>query len=133
MEKVGNLKSKYGIGASLLRKEDDRFLRGRGEFLADITIPGMQDVAFLRSPFAHARIRDIKIPASTKRRVFTSADLAGVKPIRAVSALAGFKAADYPPLAVNKVRFAGEPIAMCVAPTRALAEDLAQEINLQLH
>ncbi|MEE9125022.1 MAG: xanthine dehydrogenase family protein molybdopterin-binding subunit [candidate division NC10 bacterium] len=119
---------KYGIGASNLRKEDARYLRGRGEFLADITIPGMQDVAFLRSPFAHARIRDIKIPASIKRRVFTSADLAGVKPIRAVSALAGFKAADYPPLAVSKVRFAGEPIAMCVAPTRALAEDLAQEI-----
>src|SRR5690348_8618821 len=48
-----------GIGAPTLRKEDDRFLRGRGEFVADIGLPGMREIAFLRSPLAHARIRGI--------------------------------------------------------------------------
>jgi carbon-monoxide dehydrogenase large subunit len=51
-----------GVGARLLRKEDDRFLRGRGQYVADIRLPGLQDVAFVRSPLAHARIKAIHIP-----------------------------------------------------------------------
>src|ERR1700723_2817565 len=80
-----------GVGARLLRKEDDRFMRGRGEFVADIRLVGLQDVAFVRSPLAHARIRGISIPPMYKDSVFTAADLDGVKPIRAASALPGFK------------------------------------------
>ena len=52
-----------GIGHSVPRKEDDRYLRGRGEFIADIRLAGMQDLAFVRSPLAHARIRGIHMPA----------------------------------------------------------------------
>ena len=51
-----------GVGARLLRKEDDRLMRGRGEFVADIRLAGMQDVAFVRSPLAHARVRGISVP-----------------------------------------------------------------------
>ena len=52
-----------GVGTSVRRKEDDRFLRGRGEFVDDIKRFGMRDVAFLRSPVAHGRIRSIAKPA----------------------------------------------------------------------
>ncbi len=48
-------KQRNGVGASLLRKEDDRHLRGRGQFVADIALRGTQEVVFLRSPHAHAR------------------------------------------------------------------------------
>jgi carbon-monoxide dehydrogenase large subunit len=116
-----------GIGAALLRKEDERFLRGRGEFVADISRPGMREIAFLRSPYAHARIRGVTKPPGHEGAVFVLADLAGVKPIRAVAGLPGFKASDQPVLAGAKVRHVGELVAMCVGETRAAAEDLAAE------
>jgi carbon-monoxide dehydrogenase large subunit len=121
-----------GVGASLPRKEDDRLMRGRGQFVGDIRLPGMQDIAFVRSPLAHAIIRGITIPAQYRDRVFTADDLNGVQPIRAVSGLPGFKVSVQPPLATGKVRQVGEPIAMCVAPTRAEAEDIAACVMLDL-
>ena len=124
--------SSQGVGARLLRKEDDRFLRGRGQFVADVRMQGMRDVAFLRSPLAHARIRGIEIPTHLREAVFTAADLIGVKPIRAVSGLRGFKVSEQPALATEKVRFVGETVAMCVAATRAEAEDIAGAVTLDL-
>src|SRR6478752_5182649 len=121
-----------GVGARLIRKEDDRLMRGRGQFVADLRFAGMQDVAFVRSPLAHARIRGISAPQSFKHAVFAAADLVGVKPIRAVSGLRGFKVSEQPVLATDKVRFVGELLAMCVAPTRAQAEDIAGSITLDL-
>ena len=121
-----------GVGASIPRKEDDRFLHGRGEYVGDIRLDRMKEVAFLRSPMGHARIRAVRKPPGSEDRVFTVADLTGVKPIRAMSSLPGYKAADWPVLATDKVRFAGECVAMCVAPTRAEAEDLAEQIELDL-
>lgn len=117
-----------GVGASLPRKEDARFLAGKGEFIGDIALSGMLDVAFLRSPVAHARIVSIVKPEGKADRVFVAADLAGVKPIRAVSGLPGFKVSEQPVLAAGKVRHVGELVAMCVAETRASAEDLAAEV-----
>jgi aerobic carbon-monoxide dehydrogenase large subunit len=121
-----------GVGARLVRKEDDRLLRGRGQFVADLHFAGMKDVAFVRSPLAHARVRGIEIPEPHKRAVFTLADLVGVKPIRAVSGLRGFKVSEQPPLASDKVRHVGELVAMCVAPTRAQAEDIAAQVVVDL-
>jgi carbon-monoxide dehydrogenase large subunit len=121
-----------GVGARLVRKEDDRLLRGRGQFVADLHFAGMKDVAFVRSPLAHARVRGIKIPDTHRRAVFTFADLAGVKPIRAVSGLRGFKVSEQPPLASDKVRHVGELMAMCVARTRAQAEDIAAQVVVDL-
>jgi aerobic carbon-monoxide dehydrogenase large subunit len=117
-----------GVGARLLRKEDDRLLRGHGHFVADLSFGGMKDVAFLRSPVAHARVRSIDIPDANKDAVFTSADLVGVKPIRAVSGLRGFKPSVQWPLASDKVRHVGELVAMCVAPSRGQAEDIAATV-----
>lgn len=121
-----------GIGKRLPRKEDERFMRGRGLYVGDMKMPGLADVAFVRSPLAHARILSVNIPESLAGRVFTASDLGGVKPIRAVSGLPGFKPSSQPPLAEGKVRFTGELIAMCVAPSRAEAEDMAALVSTDL-
>src|SRR5215470_15600477 len=117
-----------GVGASLLRREDDRHLHGRGEFVADVKLPGTMEVAFLRSPHAHARIKSISVPPDARGRVFTAADLPRVKPVRVVSHSTGAKSPPWPPLATDKVRYVGDAIAACIAPTRAEAEDIASSI-----
>src|SRR5947209_18434390 len=121
-----------GIGARMPRKEDDRFMRGRGQFVADIRLAGLQDVAFVRSPRAHGRIKAIHVPERFSDVVFTASDLVGIKPIRAVSGLPGFKISEQPVLATGKVRHVGELVVMCVAPTRAQAEDIAASLTLDL-
>src|ERR1700741_650954 len=121
-----------GVGARMPRKEDERFLRGRGQYVADIRLAGLKDVAFVRSPLAHACIKAIHVPERFSDVVFTAADLAGVNPIRAVSGLPGFKISEQPVLATGKVRQVGELVAMCVAPTRAEAEDIAAAVTLDL-
>jgi aerobic carbon-monoxide dehydrogenase large subunit len=123
-----------GIGARVPRKEDARHLHGRGNFVSDMVLPGQQEVALLRSPIAHGRIRSIGKPAGREHRVFTWADLlaAGVKPIVAESTLPTYKVSAQPALAHEKVRFVGEPVAMAIARTRAEAEDLVEEIALEL-
>ncbi|MHC2534695.1 CO/xanthine dehydrogenase Mo-binding subunit [Bradyrhizobium diazoefficiens] len=125
-------RSGQGVGVRLPRKEDDRLMRGRGQFVADIRLSGLQDVAFVRSPLAHARIRAIHVPERHRGSVFTAADLVGIKPIRAVSGLPGFKISEQPVLATGKVRQVGELVAMCLAPTRAEAEDIAASVTLDL-
>lgn len=121
-----------GFGASVLRKEDNRYLLGRGQFIADIRLAGMQDVAFLRSPLAHAQLLGVRIPDHVGNCVFTSADMANVEPIRATSGLPGFKSSVQPALAAGKVRYVGELVAMCLAPSRAKAEDIAAAVSLDL-
>jgi carbon-monoxide dehydrogenase large subunit len=121
-----------GVGARLLRKEDDRLMRGRGQFVADLRFAGMQDVTFVRSPVAHGLVKAVEAPEQYQKSVFSAADLVAVKPIRAVSSLRGFKPSDQYCLAKDKVRFVGEPVAMCVAPTRAAAEDIAATVALDL-
>ena len=123
--------AKYGIGASVLRKEDDRFLRGRGQYVGDFRLAGMCDVAFVRSPVAHARLKQVHIPERFRRAVFTAADLTDVKPIISAPPLKGFKRSSEPILAAGKLRYVGEIVAMCVAPTRAEAEDIAGEVRLE--
>jgi carbon-monoxide dehydrogenase large subunit len=119
-----------GVGASLRRKEDARFLHGLGRFVGDITRPGMLEVAFLRSPVAHARLHGVTKPAGAEKRVFTLADLGDVRTIRANSALLGFRVSEQPALAIGKLRHVGEAIAACVAGTRAEAEDLVAACGL---
>ncbi len=117
-----------GVGASLRRKEDARYLTGRGQFVGDLRRPGMLEVAFVRSPVAHARIAGIEKPAGLEDRVWVMQDLVGVKPIRAISGLKGFKPSDLWPLAQTKVRHVGETVAMCVGDTRGEAEDIAAQV-----
>src|SRR3954469_13080662 len=117
-----------GIGARVRRKEDRRHLLGRGGFVGDVRMPGLQDVAFLRSPVAHARIRDIAKSAGQEGEIFVAGDLTGVNPIVTRSSIPGYKLSAYPPLARDKLRFVGEIVAMATAPTRAAAEDLCEEV-----
>ncbi|HEX3952327.1 MAG TPA: xanthine dehydrogenase family protein molybdopterin-binding subunit [Stellaceae bacterium] len=124
------VKTRYGIGASLRRKEDDRHLRGRGEFVGDIRLSGTQEVVFLRSPHAHARLRAITVPPEHRADVFTSAEFPQLKPIRVVNQAVGAKSPPWPPLATDKVRYVGEIVAACVAPTHAAAEDIANAITV---
>ena len=77
--------SAKGIGQSVLRKEDGRFMAGRGSYVGDIKPSGLMEVAFARSAIAHGRIRAIEKPAGAEGRVFTSSDLDGVKAMRAPS------------------------------------------------
>ncbi len=123
-------RSELGVGASLLRKEDARHLRGRGQFVSDLRIADAQEIAFVRSPHAHARIRDITASAGGRGRVFTARDLPRLGELRAVPQVSGFKISGYPPLAREKVRYVGEPIAACVGRTRAEAEDLAARVKV---
>ena len=113
--------TKYGIGASALRKEDERFLRGRGQYVGDFRLAGMHDVAFVRSPVAHARLHQVCIPDQFRNAVFTAGDLLGVKPILSAPPIKGFKRSHEPILATEKLRYVGEIVAMCIAPTRAQA------------
>jgi len=126
----------HGVGASIPRKEDDRHLRGRGQFVADIAMRDAQEVVFLRSPHAHAYIDSISLPATCRGGVFTAADLPRIKPIRVITQAPGARSPPWPPLATDKVRYVGEAVAACVAPTRAEAEDLAATVTVdyrQLH
>ena len=122
--------TKTGVGARLWRREDDRFLQGRGQYIADIRFPRMREVAFVRSPVAHAKLTGIRIPDHLRGSVFTAADLTDVRPIRAVSTLPGFQVSEQPPLAMGKLRHVGELVAMCVADTRGEAEDIAAQVTV---
>jgi carbon-monoxide dehydrogenase large subunit len=123
---------RWGVGARLPRKEDDRYMRGRGTYVGDIKAPGLRDVAFVRSPVAHARVLGVNPPPGFEGRVFVWGDMDGVSPIRAVSGLPGFKPSDHFPLANGKVKFVGDIIAMCVGSSRADAEDLAAAVTYDL-
>lgn len=113
------------------RLEDDRFLQGSGRYVGDIRMSNMLDVAFLRSPVAHADITGVHKPQGAEHQVFTAADLTGVQGIRADSGLPGFRSSIQPVLAHDRIRHVNEPIAACVAATRAQAEDIAELIGLE--
>src|SRR5919108_174352 len=120
-----------GIGARLQRKEDARHLHGRGNFVSDMLLPGQSEVAFLRSPIAHGRIRRIVKRPGVEDQIFIRADLSDVAAMVAPATVPSYKLSEWHPLAHEKVRFVGEAIAMCVAPTRAEAEDLTEQIEVE--
>lgn len=91
----------------------------------------MREVAFVRSPVAHARLKAVVIPENLRSSVFIARDLEGVLPLKAVSPLPGFQVSEQPPLVTDKIRQVGELIAMCVADTRAEAEDIVAQIGLE--
>jgi len=134
MSETSETSGAQGIGARVLRKEDARLMRGRGSYVSDMVLPGQQEVAFLRSPVAHGTIVRVGKPAAAAAAagVFVAGDLVGINPILATSTLASYRVSEHHPLARGKVRFVGEPVAMCIAPTRALAEDLAESIELRI-
>jgi carbon-monoxide dehydrogenase large subunit len=112
------------LGTSPRRKEDQRLVTGHGRFVGDLVLPRMRQVAFLRSPVAHAEITAVHTEAAREAgyRVFTGADFAAVA-LRAKSALPLYVETEQPVLAHTRVRFAGEAVAAVVAADRYLAED----------
>src|SRR5258708_38202286 len=99
MQETASAGSGEGIGRRVPRLEDDRYLRGKGELIAAIRLAGMRDLAFVRSPVAHARIRAIHKPPGADGSGFVAQDLVGVQPIVAVSGMPGFQPSAQPLLA----------------------------------
>ncbi len=120
-----------GVGARLQRLEDNRYLHGKGRYVADIKYPGMLELAFLRSPLAHARIKRVEKPEGFANRVFSALDLTNILGIRADSGLPSFKSSIQPILAETKVRHVGELVVACLANTRAEAEDLVDLVDIE--
>ncbi|MEA2324153.1 MAG: aerobic carbon-monoxide dehydrogenase large subunit [Solirubrobacteraceae bacterium] len=121
------------VGARIRRREDPRFLQGRGRYVDDLRHRGLLHLAFVRSEVAHAAVRSVDVSAA--RAVpgvvgaYAAADLARlVKPIRAVSHGPGYQVADTPVLATDRVRYVGEPLAAVVAESRYEAEDGAEAV-----
>ena len=128
-----------GIGASVRRKEDFRFLTGKGRYTDDINRPGQAHAWFLRSPHAHAIIRNIDTSAAKAapgvEGVFTGADLEGVGGLICgwmIHSKDGtpMKAGAHPALAQGKVRYVGDHVAVVIADTVAQAKDAAELISV---
>jgi aerobic carbon-monoxide dehydrogenase large subunit len=125
------------IGSPIERREDLRFLRGRGEYVDDLERPGLLHAVILRSPLAHARIRAIDAAPALAlpgvHAVLTAADFAGPVPrvpIR-LQPMASLEPFHQPVLAEKKVRYAGEPVAVVLADNIALGEDAVDAIGLE--
>jgi carbon-monoxide dehydrogenase large subunit len=123
------------VGARIDRVEDPKFLRGRGRYLDDITLPRMRHAAFVRSPFAHARLLgiDVKhaeaVPGVT--RVFTGSDLEDeTLPISVSGDRPEVKTTSRLPLASSRARHVGDPVAIVVASSRYAAEDAADLVEI---
>jgi aerobic carbon-monoxide dehydrogenase large subunit len=123
------------VGRSLRRREDLKFLTGRGRYVDDIALPGMLYLAILRSPHAHARITGIDLSAARAaagvRLAVAGSDLIGkIGSIRPNWVLPGTHVPDRPVMAVDKVRFVGECVALVVAETREAAYDALELIDV---
>ncbi|MCW2898560.1 MAG: aldehyde oxidase and xanthine dehydrogenase molybdopterin binding protein [Streptosporangiaceae bacterium] len=121
------------VGARIPRREDPRLLSGGGRYVGDITLPRMIHAAFVRSSQAHARVLEVDVEearaADGVLGVFAAADLDPVTFVDYATAPA-LKKTPQPVLAADRVRFVGEPIAIVVAETRALAEDAAELVDV---
>ena len=130
------------FGAPIRRNEDARLLSGQALFVDDVELPGMLYAAFLRSNVAHARIRSIDVTAARAREgvvaVYTAADLGDYwapgpllvppPPIANIT----FNQRTQVPLAKDKIRHVGEPLAVVLAQSRYLAEDALADIAVDL-
>src|ERR1700683_5426581 len=113
-------------------REDRRFVTGRGRYVADITPPGTLHVGQVTSPHAHARIVSID-PAEALELDGVACVLTGAELAKVTEALRQYlplPAVQWRPLAVEEARYAGEWVAAVVAPSRAVAEDAAELVNV---
>ena len=133
--------SATGIGAPVRRKEDFRFITGKGQYTDDINRPGQTHAAFLRSPHAHANIKTLDISEARKAdgviAVLTGDDLAkdGVGGLICgwmIHSKDGspMKAGSHPALAQGKVRYVGDHVAVVIAETLAQARDAVEKIHV---
>ncbi|MDF0597627.1 xanthine dehydrogenase family protein molybdopterin-binding subunit [Psychromarinibacter halotolerans] len=117
------------IGKTVPRPNAGKLVQGRGRYVDDVVLPRMVHVAFVRSPFAHARITGIDLEAAKEVpgvvRIFTGADLQEVCTpwVGVLAHLKGLKSAPQHALAVDRAAWVGEPVVAIVATTRAAAEN----------
>ena len=133
--------SATGIGATVRRKEDQRFITGKGHYTADVNRPGQTHACFVRSPHAHARIKGIDAAAASKMpgvvAVLTGADLAVDKLGNLICGWmihskdgSAMKMAPHPALAQTKACHVGDPVAVVIAETLAQAKDAAEKVKV---
>src|ERR1043166_5208222 len=130
--------SATGIGAAVRRKEDVRFITGKGHYTGDFVRPGEGHAVFIRSPHAHARIKRIDAAAVKDRvTVLTGAELAADKIGNLICGWmihskdgSPMKMAPHPPLAHGKACHVGDPVAVVLAETLAQAQDSAEEVKV---
>ncbi|HXN78230.1 MAG TPA: aerobic carbon-monoxide dehydrogenase large subunit [Candidatus Dormibacteraeota bacterium] len=117
-----------GIGESIKRKEDGRFLRGKGNYLDDFVLPNMMHMAILRSPYAHARIKSIDTAAASAKLgviAVVTGELMAQHKLAWMPTMSGDTQAV---LATDKVRFQGQEVAAVIAETKYQAEDALASI-----
>ena len=123
------------IGQSVTRKEDQRLLTGHGQYVDDITVPGMLHAAFLRSDIARGAVTRLDVGAARElpgvAAVFTWSDFHGVFG-EGWHAMLGEELQVPPPLAIGDVRHVGDPIALVVATSRYIAEDACDLIEVDI-
>jgi carbon-monoxide dehydrogenase large subunit len=126
------------VGQKVERVEDPRLLTGRGSFVADLAPAGLLHTAILRSPIAHGRLRAIDLRAASRhpgvRAIFTAADIGDTIPTIPIrlAPIKGLERFVQPVIARDKVRYVGEPLAVIVADSRALAEDALELIAVEI-
>ena len=123
------------VGRPLRRREDFRFLTGKGRYVDDVKLPGTLHLAILRSPHAHAIITEVDLSAAKAaagvRLALAGADLSGkIGNVKPNWVIPGTVVPDRPVLAVDRVRFVGECIALVVAETREAAYDALELIDV---
>ncbi len=127
-------------GQPIRRFEDARLVSGQGSYVDDIKIPGMLHAAFLRSPHAHARIRSVDATAAQEMPgvevVLTGEDISGIVPDLPTRSMSGewevdeFNAPEHPALAVGKVSYVGQTVAVLVAQDPGRARDALELIQV---
>src|ERR687892_586889 len=122
------------IGKSIKRREDPRFITGRGSYVDDVKVPGTTYAAFVRSPHAHARIKRIDSAAAAKHpgvvAIFTGADMTGVNSLPCGWLLPELKVPPHMPLASDAARYVGDPVAVVIAETQDAALDAVDMVKV---
>ena len=122
------------LGKSIKRREDPRFITGRGTYVDDVKLPGTTVAAFVRSPHAHARIKKIDTAAALKHpgvvAIFTGKDMTGVNSLPCGWLLPGLKVPPHPPLATEAARYVGDPVAIVIAESQSAAQDAAEKVKV---
>src|ERR671927_629187 len=128
-----------GIGASVVRKEDRRFITGKGRYVDDIKLLGMTHAHFIRSPHAHAKVKKIDSSAALNMpgvvAVLTGQQLVDDKVGNLICGWAitskdgtGMKMGAWPAMAPGTVRFVGQAVAVVIAESKNLARDAAEAV-----
>src|SRR4029077_2709644 len=114
------------------RKKDARHLYGHGMFIADVDVPGVQDVAFVRGQMAHARVGNVIKPSQAAGRGLTLRDFGPLNIREPGPELSANRHSPYPPLADGRVRYVGQTIAAWMMPTRAQGQGFAGRVRVEV-